>query len=190
MRESAVAISGRAVVACALVAALTLVGVLAFGASSASAKYRQPGCAAFAKQVRKAKTATQKRAARTRLRRCSVNRRVYNRVKDGRYVGVRADGEPIDITLCANGKFADAYGTPYQDVGRRGWKITRAGVRGKYFTAAFAGSLGGGGIGIAERVGGLKFNKAGWHVGIESLGRLTDFGPARRYKARGICRKL
>jgi hypothetical protein len=180
----------RRILSVALAATLTVAGVGVFGASNASAKYRQPGCASYAKQVRKAKTGAQKRRARARLRRCSVNRRVYNRVKDGRYVGVRADGEPIDITLCANGKFADDYGSEFQDVGRLGWKITRANAKGRYFTAGFAGRLPGGGIGIAERVGGLRFNKSGWQVGIESLGRLTEFGPARRYNARGICRRL
>lgn len=190
MRQPAVLLSGRAIATAALVAALALVGVLALGAETASAKYRQPGCAAYAKQVRKAKTGAKKRVARARLRRCSVNRRVYNRVKDGRYVGVREDGQSIDITLCANGKFADGYGTPYQDVGRRGWKITASAAKGKYFTAVFAGFLGSAGIGIGERVGGLKFTKAGWKVGTDKLSRLGEYGPARRYNARGICRKL
>jgi hypothetical protein len=190
MRVSLAVVSGRTVLVTVLAAAVASVGILAFGAGSAPAKYRQPGCAGFAKQVRKAKTGARKRVARARLRRCSVNRRVYNRVKDGRYVGVREDGEPIDITLCANGKFADNYGSPFQDVGRRGWKITASVAKGKYFTAVFAGSLGSAGIGIGERIGGLKFTGAGWKVGIDKLGRQGEYGPARRYNARGICRRL
>jgi|GEM_PF-2530699 len=33
-------------------------------------------------------------------------------------------------------------------------------------------------------------HRIGWQFGIESLGRLTVFGPARRYNARAICRRL
>lgn len=33
-------------------------------------------------------------------------------------------------------------------------------------------------------------DRTGWQFGIESLGRLTVFGPVRRYSARVICRRL
>lgn len=168
-----------------LTLALVLAGIMAGTTSSAQAKYRQANCAKFVKQFRKAKTAKHKRVAKRRFMACNVKRKAYNRVKDWRFVGNRSDGEPIDITLCANGISADNVGGAYEDVFRWGWRIDRAGFKGKYFRAGFAAKLKGG-----ERVGALAFTKSGWQVGTYILGRLDKFGHATRTRAKSECRTL
>lgn len=172
--------------------AVAFAGLLALaGATSQAAggKYFQSRCAGNVKQVRNAKNARQRRAAQARLARCRTNLRVYNLVKNSRFVGVRADGEPIDITLCANGKSADDAGSQFEDVYRLGWKITGARiVQGKYYVADFKAKLGGGG----ERVGSLKRSGRGFMVGIDrSLGDGDpEFGPAKKTDATRTCRTL
>jgi hypothetical protein len=153
-------------------------------ADSAQAKYTQPNCKTQAKNVRKAKGA-RKRLAKSRLKACKSNLKAYKRVRNFRFTGTRSDGEPIDIVLCANGKVGDDIDSGYGQITRKGWRIDTSRFRGRYFEAGFAAKINGG-----ERVGALKFDKQGWQVGIYSLDRLYEFGPAKRTNAKKICRTL
>ena len=170
----------------ALAAVLAATGIMAFGSGTADAKVKQPTCGKYKKAIKKAKSKDKKVRAKFNLKTCKNNRKVYNKVKNGRYVGVREDGEPIDITLCANGKAVDDIGSDFQQVYRKGWKIEGAKVRGKFFEAGFDAKLGA----TSSRVGALKFDKSGWQVGIYSLGESYSFGPAKRTNAKKLCGRV
>ena len=168
-----------AIIGLMLIAALTLIP-----AGSAEAKYKQPTCGKFVKKVKQSKGAA-KRAAKRRLKNCETTRKVYNRVKDSRFTGTRADGVTEDIVLCANGTVADDPDSEFGQTFRGGWRIDVAKTKGRFFQAGFAAKIDGG-----ERVGALKFDRSGWQVGIYGLDGLTDFGPAERTDARELCRTL
>ncbi len=172
------------ITAAAIALSLLLAAALMFSAGTAEAKYKQPNCGKFAKKVKKAKGA-KKRIAKFQLKTCKDNRKVYNKVKDSRFIGTRSDGQPIDVTLCANGIVADDVGNGTAGINRGGWKIETAKVKGRFFEAGFAGKIDGG-----ERVGALKFDRTGWQVGIYALDRLYDFGPAEKTDAKKLCRTL
>lgn len=174
----------RSVVALTIAFTLVVVATLTLSAGAAEAKYGQPTCGKFAKQVKKAK-GDKKRLAKFRLKACKDNRKAYNRIKDSRFVGTRSDGVAIDITLCANGKVADDVDSEFGRVTRDGWRIDVSKVKGRYFEAGFAAKIEGG-----ERVGALKFYRTGWQVGTYSLGTLSDFGVAKRTDAKQLCRTL
>lgn len=170
--------------ALALGAIIMLAGLMTLGTGTAGAKVKQPGCAKFKKQKRKAKTKSKRRRATSRLRHCKTNRKVYNKVKNGRYRGYREDGQYVDITLCANGVIADNIGAGNEDLHRSGWKISMARVKGKRFAAAFEGSRN---IG---RVGSIKRTGKGWQVGIEIGGINAHYGDATRTNYKKECRRL
>ena len=169
----------------ALTVALSLlVGGALTAAGPAEAKYKQPTCGKFTKKLKKAKGA-KKKLAKLALKNCKNDRKVYNRVKDSRFVGVRSDGVEEDITLCANGIVADDVDSEFGQIFRGGWRIDISKVKGRYFEAGFAAKIDGG-----ERVGALKFDRSGWQVGIFSLDTLYEFGPAERTDARELCATL
>lgn len=179
-------LDSRKVLTAVLASVLVFTGLMALNSAPAEAKYKQPSCGKFKKAIKKAKGKNQKLRAKSNLKSCKDNRKVYNKVKNGRYVGVREDGQPIDITLCANGKAADDVGSEFEQVYRKGWKIEGAKVKGKYFEGGFEASLGAN----ANRAGSLKLDKSGWQVGIYSLGESYEFGPAERTNAAKLCKQL
>ncbi len=95
-----------------LAVAFAVTGILAFGHDQAQAKFKQPGCAKFNKKIKKAKGKTAKKRLKLKSKQCKANRKVYNQVKNSRFVGARSDGEPVDLIFCANGKLADDYRVP------------------------------------------------------------------------------
>ncbi len=102
---------------------------------------------------------------------------------------MRSDGEPIDITLCANGKSADDVDSPFKDVYRKGWIIEGAKYKDKKnFEGGFAAKLGAN----SARAGAIKLGKNGWEVGISSFdgSDLYNYGPATKTNAEKICRNL
>lgn len=179
-----------------LAIAVALTGVFAFGPTVAEAKYKQPGCAKFKKKMKKAKGKAAKQRLKHKFKQCKANRMVYNQVKDSRFVGAREDGEPVDIILCASGKFADDLGSQYGAVYKKGWRITNARVGGKNFTATYEALIEKSRIGktkqfqIATRSGSLAKKKGKWQSGTESFGDPDKLGDVTKTNARKECRKL
>ncbi len=178
------------------VIAVALTGVFAFGSTAAEAKFKQPGCAKFKKKMKKAKSKAAKQRLKRKSKQCKANRKVYNQVKDSRFVGAREDGEPVDIILCANGKFADDLDSQYGQVYTKGWRITDAKVRGKNFTAVYEALISKSKIGdtnqiqIGMRAGSLAKKNGKWQSGTESFGVPDDLGDVKKTNAKKECRKL
>lgn len=181
------ALSGFRVVPVLLIAAaVAYAGLLTTGAPVAQAKFKQPGCAKFAKQKKKAKGKAKKRRAKSKLKHCKANRKVYNQVKDSRFVGTREDGEPVDIILCANGKFADDYGSSVEQIYKKGWRITDARVKGKNFTAVYYAKI----DATGGRIGSLVKKAGKWQSGAENSGKPYLAGDVEKTGAKKECRKL
>lgn len=166
--------------------AVGLAGLTSIASGSAQAKFKQPGCAKFAKQKKKAKNGAKKQRAKSKLKQCKANRKVYNQVKDSRFVGAREDGEPVDIILCANGKFADDLDSQFGQIYKKGWRITDARVKGKNFTAAYFAKI----DATGGRVGSLVRKNGKWQSGTEDFGVPDDLGDVTKTSAKKECRKL
>lgn len=161
-----------------LAAAVAFVG---FAPSPAEAKMKQPGCAKFGKQLRKAKKPAAKRAIKKRLATCKANRRVYGILKNKMIAGTRADGIYVDSVYCANGSYSTDGGSTFE---KKGWRVENARIRGRNITAIVRGKLKGGSYVTAVARRGSQ-----WKVGWESFGTGRDFGDAELTNARAICRK-
>ena len=179
-----------------LATAVALTGVLAFGPTAAEAKFKQPGCAKFKKKIQKAKSKAATQRLKYKLKQCEANRKVYNQVKDSRFVGAREDGEPVDLILCANGRFADDLDGTYGEVYKKGWRIVDARVRGKNFSGTYEALISKSKIGntnqiqIGVRTGSLVRKKGKWQSGSESFGEPTRLGDVTRTNAKKVCRTL
>jgi hypothetical protein len=179
-----------------IAAAVAVAGLATSGTSVAGAKFKQPGCSKFAKQKKKAKGKAKKQRAKSKLKQCKANRKAYNQVKDSRFVGTRSDGEPVDIILCANGKFADDYGSSVEQIYRKGWRITDARVKGKNFTAAYEALIEKSPVGntgqtqVAARTGSLVKKNGKWQSGAENSGKPYLAGDVEKTDAKKECRKL
>ncbi len=186
----------RLIMMLVLVLAIALTGTLAAGAGQAEAKFKQTGCAKFKKKMKKANGKAKKQKMKRKFKQCKKNRKVYNQVKNSRFVGARSDGEPVDLIFCANGKLADDYGSQFEQIYRKGWRITDAKVRGKNFTATYEAFISKSKVGstgltqIATRAGSLAKKKGKWQSGTESFGVPDNLGDVKRTNAKKECRKL
>lgn len=175
--------------------AVGLTGLLPVAGGSAQAKYKQPGCAKF-KKKKQAKGKAKKQRLQRKFKQCQANRKVYNQVKDSRFVGTRESGFTVDIILCANGKFADDYGSDFEQIYNKGWRITDARIKGKNFTAAYEALISKSKVGntnqiqVGTRAGAIVRRNGKWQSGSESFGRPDDIGDMTRTSAKKECRKL
>ena len=146
--------------------------------------------------MKKAKSKAKKPRLKRKSKQCKANRTVYNQVKDSRFTGAREHGEPVDIILCANAKFADDPDGQFGTVCRKGWRITDAKIRGKNFTATYEALISKSKVGntnqvrIATRIGSLAKKRGKWRSGTESSGRPDLLGDVKKTGARKQCRKL
>jgi hypothetical protein len=179
-----------------LATAVALTGVLALSPGQAQAKFKQPGCAKFKKQMKKTNSKAKKQRLKRKLKQCKKNRKVYDQVKNSRFTGAREDGLPVDIILCANGKFADDPDSQFGETYRKGWRITDARIRGKNFTATYEAFISRSKIGntqqfqIATRAGSLAKKNGKWQSGTESFGVPDNLGDVTKTNARKECSKL
>ena len=186
----------RLIAVLSLAIAIALTGMLAAGAGQAEAKFKQPGCAKFKKKIKKAKSKARKQQLKRKFKQCRANRSVYNQVKDSRFTGAREDGLPVDIILCANGKFADDPDGQFGTVYTKGWRITDARIRGKNFTAVYEALISKSKVGntkqvqIATRSGSLAKKRGKWQSGTESFGVPDLLGDVEKTGAKKECRKL
>lgn len=131
-----------------------------------------------------------KRKALRRFRRClaqnKANRIAFNQIKNSNFDGERGDGQEVDWTFCANGKWTSRItsrsGSGVSD--GRWWRIKAAVVRqgGRWIDAIVAGE---GGYEVA-----LRRRGAQWQVGISSFDRVEYPGDAVKSDARGECATL
>ncbi len=176
--------------------AIAVTGMLALDPGQAQAKFKQPGCSKFKKKMKKTKSKAKKKQLKRKFKQCKANRKVYNQVKDSRFVGARSDGEPVDLIFCANGKVADDLGSQFENIYRKGWRITDARIRGKNFTAAYDALISRSPIGntgsfqVGTRSGSLAKKNGKWQSGSDSFGDPTLLGDVKKTNAKKECRKL
>ena len=148
----------------------------AFGgqASAASAGPEVLNCGFPKTAAGKAKCAKQNKA----------NRVAFNQIKNSKFVGVRGDGEELEETYCANGRYESRatgyYGTGIS-TGLR-WQISNAVVRqgGKWINAILNDESEGFEIGIQRRGSTWKIGIARFGTDIEDAGVMvkTKVSPA------------
>jgi hypothetical protein len=117
----------------------------------------------------------------------AANRVAFNQIKDSKFVGERGDGEYLEETYCANGKFesrsSGAYGTGVS-TGKL-WKVDNAVVKqgGKWINAFVLGADGFE-IGIQRR-------GTTWKIGISrSDSSIEDAGVMEKTSATAECATL
>lgn len=125
-----------------------------------------------------------KKAAKKRCQKQNqANRIAFNLIKNGTYTGYRGDGELVEETFCANGRYRSvtegAYGRGTST--GRSWRVKNAveGKGGRSVTAFVAGEEG---FEIALRRTGKQ-----WYVAVASLGRVLYPGTATRSDAAPLC---
>lgn len=116
----------------------------------------------------------------------AANRVAFNQIKDSKFVGERGDGEYLEETYCANGKYesrsSGSYGTGVSTGAL--WKVDDAVVKqgGKWLNAFV---LGPDGFEIAIQRRGTT-----WKIGVASLGRILYPGVMEKTDAAGACATL
>lgn len=170
----------------AIVAAATLLLVLAPAAMAAPAGPLLAKCGKHKQGLGK-KSRAQKRKALGRFRLClkqnKANRIAFNQIKNSNFDGERGDGQEVDWTFCANGKLetrtTSRSGTGVTELDR--WWIGNAVVRnGGKSIDAFLGGPGGFEVGILRR-------GAQWQVGVTSFDRIIYPGDVVRSSAKADC---
>jgi len=164
---------------------LALVPMLALGLLGAA--FAGEAGAAKAGPVVKSCGALKQKAAKQRcLKENAANRVAFNQIKDSKFVGERGDGEYLEETYCANGKYesrsSGSYGTGISTGAL--WKVDDAVVKqgGKWIDAFV---LGPDGFEIAiQRRGTI------WRVGVASLGRILYPGVMEKTNAAAECATL
>lgn len=164
-----------------LVPALTIVALAgAFGgqALAAGAGPEILNCGFPKTAAGKAKCAKQNKA----------NRIAFKQIKNSKFVGVRGDGEELEETFCANGKY-ESRSTGYYGTGVStglSWQISNAVVRqgGKWIDAILNDEDDGFEVGIQRR-------GSTWKIGIARFGEdIEDAGVMTKTNAKAICATL
>lgn len=120
-------------------------------------------------------------AALTPKQQAALDVKANKLIRNGRYVGTRGDGSPVDMTFCANGKYQSRVGN---GVSNGKWLVRTSAFTKTGFTAILAENKdrrkGGYAIAIAKR--GTK-----WYIGIESFNTATKLGLVARTPVSGAC---
>lgn len=166
---------------------------LSDGLRTTSATVKKADCAALTRKAKRAK-ADQRKWLQQQARKCPAdNKRLTQALKaigNGRYVGARGDGQEVDWTICADGKYrlrsSGAYGNAVSSGTK--WQVVWSRANGpKGFTAIVEDARPGGGrLSI-----GLSLRGAQWGVGIASFGNEVDkIGSVTRTDATADCATL
>ena len=153
--------------------------VLALGAAGADAKPAGPQttkCGKFKKAGSTARfNACKKKNA--------ANRLAFAQIKNSTFAGIRGDGEAVEETFCASGKYESrSSGSTGTGISKGAtWSVGEALVQagGKKIVAFVSGS---GGFEVA-----LTRNGSQWQVGVASLGRVLYPGNATKTDATAAC---
>ncbi len=174
--EGVIRLSPARLAAAPILALCLLAGGLTGEALGAKAGPVVKSCGAF----------KQKAAKQRCLKENAANRIAFNQIKDSKFVGERGDGEYLEETYCANGKYesrsSGSYGTGIS-TGKL-WKVDDAVVKqgGKWINAFV---LGPDGFEIAiQRRGSV------WKIGVASLGRILYPGVMAKTNAASACAAL
>lgn len=116
-----------------------------------------------------------------------ANRLAFNQIKNSKFVGVRGDGEELEETYCANGKY-ESRTTGYYGTGVStgvDWTVGGAVVRqgGKWIDAFVRDEDEGFEIGVQRR-------GSVWKIGIARFDSIEDAGVAQRTNATAACASL
>jgi hypothetical protein len=115
-----------------------------------------------------------------------ANTLAFNQIKNSKFVGYRGDGQGIEDTYCANGRYesrtSDSYGTGISE-GKR-WSVENAVVKqgGKWINAFITAPEG---FEVA-----LQRRGEVWKFGIASLGRILEPGVVEKTDAAAECKTL
>lgn len=129
-----------------------------------------------------------KRSAKSKCQTVNqANTVAFNQIKDSMFVGVRGDGEEVEETYCANGKF-ESRSTGYYGTGvstGSHWTIRYAVVKqgGKWINAFVSGPDG---FEIA-----LMRRGQSWKIGVAlSFNSIESPGPVEKTNAAAACKTL
>ena len=145
--------------------------VMALGAASAEAKPAGPQTA----KCGKFKQAGNKARFNACKKQNEANRLAFEQIKNSTFAGTRGDGEAVEETFCANGKYES------RSSGSTGTGISR----GASWTVGDAFVSGSGGFEVA-----LTRSGSQWQVGVASLGRVLYPGSATKTDATAACAAL
>jgi hypothetical protein len=113
-----------------------------------------------------------------------ANRLAFNQIKNSKFVGVRGDGEELEETFCANGKYESratgAYGTGIST--GLSWKVGSAVVRqgGKWIDAIVRDESAGFEVGFQRR-------GSVWKIGIARFDTIEEPGVMTKTNAGAVC---
>lgn len=148
-----------------------------------------PGIASAAKAgpvVKSCGAVKQKSAKQRCLKENAANRAAFNQIKDSKFVGERGDGEYLEDTFCANGKYESrSSGSSGTGISTGAlWKVDDTVVKqgGKWINAFV---LGPDGFEIA-----IQRRGATWKIGVASLGRVLYPGVMEKTNATAECATL
>jgi hypothetical protein len=128
-----------------------------------------------------------KKAAKKRcLKQNQANRVAFNQIKNSNLLGARGDGEEVDWTFCANGKWetrtSGSSGTGVA-TGKRWWVVNARIKNGGKWIDAFVGAPGGFEVAVQRR--GKQ-----WKVGVASFDRILYPGDVDKTDAAKECATL
>ena len=156
--------------------------VMALGAASAEAKPAGPQTA----KCGKFKQAGNKARFNACKKQNEANRLAFEQIKNSTFAGTRGDGEAVEETFCANGKYESrSSGSTGTGISRgASWTVGDAVVQagGRKIVAFVSGS---GGVEVA-----LTRSGSQWQVGVASLGRVLYPGSATKTDATAACAAL
>ncbi|MEZ5076050.1 MAG: hypothetical protein R2725_01260 [Solirubrobacterales bacterium] len=164
--------------ALAIAAAAALLLLPSFAAAKPKAGPKLAKCGKF------------KQTNEKRWRKCltqnKANRVAFNQIKNSNLLGTRGDGEDVDWTFCANGKWetrtSSSSGTGVS-TGKRWWVVNARVKNGGKWINAFVGAPGGFEVGVERR--GKQ-----WKVGVSSFDRIIYPGDVDKTNGTGACRTL
>lgn len=166
---------------------------LSEGLRTTSATVKKTNCAALTRKAKRTKGA-QRKWLQQQAKRCPAgNKRLTQALKaigDGHYVGTRGDGQQVDWTICANGKYSlrstGSYGTAVS-TGTK-WQIVWTAANGSNGFKAILEDRASDGGGLSV---GLSLSGGKWGVGIASFGsEVNKIGPVERTDAKAACAAL
>lgn len=155
---------------------------MAFGAASAEAKPAGPETAKCGK-FKQAGNAARFNACKKQNQ---ANRLAFEQIKNSKFVGTRGDGEAVEETFCANGKYESrSSGSTGTGISKGAtWTVGDAVVQaGGKKIVAFVSAPGGFEVALTR-------NGSQWQIGVASLGRVLYPGNATKTDAAAACAAL
>ncbi len=175
-------------------ASLVIISTLGLVLSAAPAATAAPpaSCGALQKQVTKAAKKGQKAKAkrlRQQLRSCKQAASVQTALAGYTFTGTRGDGQPVSVTLCADGRWQSRTGSRPVGISEGTTWVVRAlkfSNATKWVTQVAENAdrrAGGWSIGVAREADAFQ-------IGIASFDEVSDLGPVTRTDGTAVCATL